>query len=90
MNVKEAHAAGIPLVRRFTGGGTVVVDSDSILTSIIMHGPTGVPHVQPYPRPIMQWTENVFSKVLNSNGEFSLRENGKFSFILVTQNKGFP
>jgi len=77
INLKEASTANIPLLRRFTGGGTVIVDSNSIMTSIIMHGPTAVPDVPCYPRPIMHWTEGVFGKYLKQfNKNFTLRENG--------------
>lgn len=31
-----AAAAGVPLIKRFTGGGTVVVDADTVFTSLIM------------------------------------------------------
>lgn len=88
INLREASTANIPLLRRFTGGGTVIVDSNSIMTSIIMHGPTAVPDVPCYPRPIMHWTEGVFGNYLKQyNKDFSLRENGKrkkfqFSFFL--------
>ena len=48
------------------------------MTSIIMHGPTAVPHVAAYPRPIMSWTEGVFGKYLKKHDDnFVLRENGK-------------
>lgn len=77
VHAKEAHTAGIPLVKRFTGGGTVVVDSDSILTSFIMHGPTAVPQIPCYPRPIMSWTEGVLHSVFAAHGAFSLREHGR-------------
>ena len=77
VNLQAAHSAGVSLIRRFTGGGTVVVDSDSIRTSIIVHGPTAVPDVPCYPRPIMSWTEGVFGGFLHRHGDFSLRENGK-------------
>ncbi|KAG7672404.1 hypothetical protein Ndes2526B_g09084 [Nannochloris sp. 'desiccata'] len=76
INLREASTANIPLLRRFTGGGTVIVDSNSIMTSIIMHGPTAVPDVPCYPRPIMHWTEGVFGNYLKQyNKDFSLREN---------------
>jgi lipoate-protein ligase A len=81
VNLPAAAAAGVPLVRRFTGGGTVIVDENSILTSIIVHGPTAVPHVQPYPRPIMRWTESLYGNALGQHGAFMLRENGEFTSI---------
>ena len=77
MHGERAAAAGVPLVKRFTGGGTVVVDGDSILTSFIMHGPTAVPGVPCYPRPIMSWTEGVLGRVFAAHGAFALRENGE-------------
>jgi hypothetical protein len=48
------------------------------MTSFIMHGPTAVPEVPCYPRPIMSWTEGVFGNYLKQfNADFILRENGK-------------
>ena len=79
VNVPEAASKDVTIIRRFTGGGTVVVDSDSILTSVIVDGPKSVPDVQPYPKPIMSWTEKLFHSVFEKYmGEFSLRENGEF------------
>lgn len=72
----KASALGIPLIKRFTGGGTVIVDENSILTSFIMHGPTAVPHVPCYPKQIMSWTEDVFKSFFQTYGNFSLIENG--------------
>ena len=31
-------AAGIPLIKRFSGGGTVVVDQNTVFATIIMEG----------------------------------------------------
>jgi hypothetical protein len=31
-----AAAAGLPVIKRFSGGGTVVVDGDTLLTSLIV------------------------------------------------------
>ena len=88
MDGGAAHAAGVPLIKRFTGGGTVVVDADTILTCLVMHGPSALPHVPCFPRPIMAWTERFFGAALQSQalphlaaqdgcGAFTLRENGE-------------
>ncbi len=36
LHVSAARAAGVQVLRRFTGGGTVVVDSDTLFTTLIM------------------------------------------------------
>lgn len=57
----------------------MVVDGDSIMTSFIMHGPTAVPAVPCYPKPIMTWSEGVLASVFRAHGDFALRENGELS-----------
>ncbi|XP_070018406.1 uncharacterized protein [Nicotiana sylvestris] len=64
----------IPVVKRFTGGGTVIVDHRTIFISFICNK-DAVPTVQPYPRPIMSWSSQLYSKVFQGVGDFSLREN---------------
>ena len=77
IDVERAAAANVSIIRRFTGGGTVIVDGNSILTSLIVDGPEAVPEVPPYPRPIMAWTEQLFQVVFQKHcPDFSLRENG--------------
>uniref|UniRef100_A0A1D1ZP07 BPL/LPL catalytic domain-containing protein n=1 Tax=Auxenochlorella protothecoides TaxID=3075 RepID=A0A1D1ZP07_AUXPR len=68
-----ARKAGVTLIRRFTGGGTVVVDSDTLFTGLIM-GVDEVPGLEPFPRPIMKWTEDLFKPVFGKYGDFALRE----------------
>lgn len=65
----------IPVIRRFTGGGTVIVDDGTIFVSFICNK-DDVPHVQPYPRPIMSWSSLLYSKVFHGVADFKLRENG--------------
>lgn len=86
MHTAAAHAAGVPLIKRFTGGGTVVVDNNTIFTSLIMTGPTALPQVPCYPRPIMQWTEQLFAGAIAAaaaaapqpgTARARLRENGQ-------------
>lgn len=64
----------VPVIRRFTGGGTVIVDSGTIFVTFICNK-DDVPAVQPYPRPIMSWTSLLYSEVFRGVGDFDLREN---------------
>lgn len=72
----------IPLVRRFTGGGTVIIDHSTVFATFIMNA-KDVP-CAPYPRDIMKWSEtHVYGSVFkdcrvnrtsNHCQTFSLRE----------------
>lgn len=73
VQLESANAADVPLIKRFTGGGTVVVDNDTIFTALIMSGST-IPDVPCYPRPIMEWTEQLYKPVFDRHGPFTLRE----------------
>lgn len=65
----------IPVIRRFTGGGTVVVDGGTVFVTLICNK-DAVADVQPYPRPIMAWSGHLYSRVFQGVGDFNLRENG--------------
>mmetsp|Transcript_34451 Transcript_34451/g.79651 ORF Transcript_34451/g.79651 Transcript_34451/m.79651 type:complete len:374 (-) Transcript_34451:495-1616(-) len=58
VNIAASHGDSILLIKRFTGGGTVVVDHSTLYTSFIGRE-TALPHVQPYPRNIMSWSEDA-------------------------------
>jgi lipoate-protein ligase A len=67
----------VELIRRYTGGGTVIVDERTIFTSFIMNA-ADVPTCKPFPRDIMSWSRSVFAPVfdgLRSEAVFDLREN---------------
>ncbi|KVI07444.1 putative lipoate-protein ligase A [Cynara cardunculus var. scolymus] len=64
----------IPVIRRFTGGGTVIVDHGTIFVSFICNK-DAVADVQPYPRPIMSWSSLLYHKVFQGIADFRLREN---------------
>ncbi|KAK9278393.1 hypothetical protein L1049_027958 [Liquidambar formosana] len=64
----------VPVVRRFTGGGTVIVDSGTIFVTLICNK-DAVPGLQPYPRPIMSWSSLLYNEVFQGIGDFNLREN---------------
>ena len=38
VDIPGLKAAGIPLIKRFSGGGTVVVDHDTVFATLIMEG----------------------------------------------------
>ncbi|OVA08982.1 Biotin/lipoate A/B protein ligase [Macleaya cordata] len=64
----------VPVIRRFTGGGTVIVDSGTIFVTLICNK-DDVPSVQPYPQPIMSWSSLLYNEVFQGIGDFHLREN---------------
>jgi len=68
INIPAANKDGILTLRRFTGGGTVVVDHTSLLTTLIIKDDAHVrPAIKPYPREIMEWTnEYVFGPAFTS------------------------
>ena len=63
VNVPAAKRDGVLVLRRFSGGGTVVVDHDSLWTTFI--GRNDAPlsasgeRVEPFPREIMAWSADT-------------------------------
>ena len=67
----------VELIRRYTGGGTVIVDERTIFTSFIMNS-ADVPTCKPYPRGIMVWSKSMFAPIFDnvpSGVTFDLRDN---------------
>lgn len=64
----------VAVIRRFTGGGTVIVDNGTVFVTFICNK-DALPDVQPYPRPIMCWSSLLYQEVFQDVGYFSLREN---------------
>lgn len=65
VHVESARQAGVPLIKRFTGGGTVIVDKNTIFVTMIMNQ-ADLQHVEPFPRPIMEFTHEVCFLLLAS------------------------
>ncbi|KAJ0533090.1 putative lipoate--protein ligase [Helianthus annuus] len=74
VEIKPVLEDNIPVIRRFTGGGTVIVDHGTIFVSFICNK-DDVADVQPYPRPIMSWSSLLYSQVFEGIADFRLREN---------------
>ena len=70
--------ARVPVIRRFSGGGTVVVDSGTVFASFVCSR-DAVPEKPSFPRELMEWSakfyEPVFSRLCGNTSPFSLREN---------------
>ncbi|MBM3197924.1 MAG: lipoate--protein ligase family protein [Chlamydiae bacterium] len=62
----------IPVIRRFSGGGTVVVDEDTLFVSFICNKDI-LPHLA-YPEKILEWSASLYAPALAIPG-FALREN---------------
>jgi len=68
LELKPVLHDGIPVIRRFTGGGTVIVDPGTIFVTLICNK-DAVPDVQPYPRSIMQWSSLLYNEVFQCMGQ---------------------
>ena len=66
LDIPKVQQDGIMVVKRFSGGGTVVLDHNSIWTTWIGRN-QHFPHVEPFPRPIMDWSANFIYKSAFSN-----------------------
>jgi len=80
VNRKKLEANPIPVIRRFSGGGTVVIDHQTIFATFIFNS-NSLP-IPPFPQPIMRWTESIYQPVFKGL-PFSLKEND----YVLTQEK---
>ncbi len=62
----------IPVLKRFSGGGTVVVDEETLFVTFICHKDDHPFH--PYPEPILRWAETIYKPAF-SLPAFHLRDN---------------
>lgn len=80
---KKAEAQAVPVIKRFSGGGTVVVDERTLFTTFI--GQKNLLHpFACYPEPILRWSAE-FYRAAFALPEFDLREN---DFILGVKKCG--
>ncbi|KAG0556577.1 hypothetical protein KC19_11G064300 [Ceratodon purpureus] len=73
LDVKAVIRDDVPVIRRFSGGGTVIVDESTVFVTLICRG-DAVPVPKLYPRPIMDWTEELYVPAFRSVPGFQLRE----------------
>ncbi len=68
-----ATEARIPIIKRFSGGGTVVVDEDTLFVSFICQKSSF--SFPAYPERIAKWSEEFYTHVFEGISAFHLREN---------------
>ncbi len=71
IDLKTAKSQNVLLIKRFSGGGTVVVDEDTLFSSFIFQQETL--DFPPYPEYILRWTAEFYKNALKIP-KFSLVE----------------
>lgn len=69
---QKAFLEGVPLIKRFSGGGTVIVDENTLFVTFICQ--KNIHTFPAYPEPIMKWTEELYRNVFQ-HPDFKLQEN---------------
>lgn len=62
----------VPVIRRFSGGGCVYVDHDTLFVSLILNQDSAPP--QPFPQQILCWTKELYQPFIKDPA-FCVREN---------------
>lgn len=72
----------LPVIRRFSGGGTVVIDENTLFVTLICQS-NALP-IHPFPRPLMQWAADLYRPFFPDK-PFDLQEN---DFVLGEKKWG--
>lgn len=60
--VEHLRSDNIPIIRRYSGGGTVFLDADSLMVSWIMNSPSPMPSS----KQLLQWTSTIYTPIFPS------------------------
>ncbi len=69
--VDKVKEATIPVIRRFSGGGTVITDPSTVFSSFIFNHT--LLNIAPFPESILKWTFNFYNLAFNIE-QFCLKE----------------
>lgn len=72
VNLSKIEQAPIPLIKRYSGGGTVIVDTNTLFVSFIFQ--KNIFPFPCFPEPILRWSSGFYQKALDIE-TFDLREN---------------
>jgi len=78
----RAEQDHIPLIKRFSGGGTVIVDENTLFVTFICQ--KEIHDFPAYPEPILRWHETLYRDVFD-HPNFQLREN---DFVIADRKCG--
>jgi lipoate---protein ligase len=81
IDIKKASQMEIPVIRRFSGGGTVVVEKNTLFITFIMNHKSL--EVRPFPKAIMEWSAKLFKPAF-SQLNFDLNES---DYVITSQNQ---
>ncbi len=72
INPQLLQNSPIPVIRRFSGGGTVVIDEETLFVTFIFNKEAIA--IPPFPEQIMRWTEQFYRPLFHPH-PFYLQEN---------------
>lgn len=72
LHMERVRQDKIPVIKRFSGGGTVIVDENTLFISFLFA--TDALDISPYPEPILRWTAELYSSSWQIPS-FQLKEN---------------
>ncbi len=72
LELQKVKQDQIPVIRRFSGGGTVIVDEETLFITFIFAKDSL--NVTPFPEPILRWSSEVYESAWKIP-HFHLREN---------------
>ncbi|KAL2652208.1 hypothetical protein R1flu_020336 [Riccia fluitans] len=73
LEVERVVKDGVPVIKRFSGGGTVIFDEGTLFVTLIC-SQSALPRLELYPRQILSWTEQLYVPVFEKAHGFKLRE----------------
>lgn len=73
IDVAAAHEDDLLVIKRFSGGGTVVVDANTQIVSLVMNGDAVAP-TPLFPHPLMRWTENLYKGICSKKNAGVFRD----------------
>lgn len=70
LDVEKVCRDRIPVIKRFSGGGTVYIDPHTVFVTLICNSEDM--NVAPQPKPILEWSEKLYQPLFT---DFKVREN---------------
>eukprot|EP00540_Astrosyne_radiata_P001427 CAMPEP_0116821998 /NCGR_PEP_ID=MMETSP0418-20121206/24_1 /TAXON_ID=1158023 /ORGANISM="Astrosyne radiata, Strain 13vi08-1A" /LENGTH=313 /DNA_ID=CAMNT_0004450063 /DNA_START=19 /DNA_END=961 /DNA_ORIENTATION=- len=88
LDVEKVQRDGVLVLKRFSGGGTVVMDHNAIWTTWIGRS-KDFPKVEPFPRPLMKWTaDTIFGPTFDRLKQQALAVDVKQKSMGGAENSG--